>query len=722
MQKRFYKLSYVFRSLVIPILLFIFVFVCQSSSQGTDGAAKAPDQPLRDRFAGGGIKLSPVLSGSPLYDSGWIDIARDESKILTHDLDGNLDYYMIYMECYSSSCGINHVFYGGADLGQKTDGGTANNKRQGAYWSNLNSSTITVYRRPEDDYAEKIRIRIWVDFNSDCDTKWISLDPGSAALTLNHNVGGNPDYYLVYMESQSSNSGVNQRYYGGNDFGTLGFAGTRNNERVGAYWRELNSVSIKVFRREEDDYASKVRIRFWIRPTPTYDSGWVAVNKGEMKFLSHQIGGNTDDYTVDLQYRSSSSGVNHCYYGGADFGTNPPAGRSAEDRVGAYWRNLDTTGIKVVRREEDVYAEEVRVRIWNLWNPSAPDYDSRWSNLAPGADPALLNHNLGGDVTKYLVDMQFRSDNDLIHNRYYGGADMGDTFVPGTVENDRVGAYWFNLTGENISLFRRQEDEFTSQARVRIWIMPKPDYESLWIPLDRGAPATQLIHNLGGDPSNYLVDMAQYTASFGINHIMYGGVDLGVKAPSEMNENDRVGSYWMNLTDTSLSVYRCNEDIYASFVHIRIWRMSDADYDSGWVSLGTSGDTMLFHNLLGNRERYLVNMLQLDNGEQGVNQRYYGGMYMGTNAPPGFLVDSRVGSYWHNLTNVLLFAFRQAEDQYADNIRVRIWRTPPSVSFNEILDHILGKAVLEPELKEEADMNGDSLVNAADLIFMLQLD
>ena len=297
---------------------------------------------------------------------------------------------------------------------------------------------------------------------------------------------------------------------------------------------------------------------------------------------------------------------------------------------------------------------------------------------------------------------------------------MGDKPAAGTVENDRVGAYWFNLTGENISLYRRQEDEFTSQARVRIWIMPKPDYESLWIPLDRGASATQLMHNLGGDPSNYLVDMAQYNASFGINHMMYGGVDLGVKAPSEMNENDRVGSYWTALTDTSLSVYRCNEDIYASFVHIRIWRVSGADYDSSWVSLGTSGDAMLFHNLLGNRERYLVNMLQLDTGEQGVNQRYYGGMSMGTNALPGFLSDSRVGSYWHNLTNVLLFAYRQAEDQYADNIRVRIWRTPPSVTFNEILDHILGKALLEHELKEEADMNGDSRVDVADLIFMLK--
>ena len=103
-----------------------------------------------------------------------------------------------------------------------------------------------------------------------------------------------------------------------------------------------------------------------------------------------------------------------------------------------------------------------------------------------------------------------------------------------------------------------------------------------------------------------------------------------------------------------------------------------------------------------------------------MNQRYYGGMDMGANAPHEFLTDSRVGTYWHNLNNAFVFAYRQAEDQYADKIRIRIWRTPPSVTFNQILDHILGKAVLVPELKEEADMNGDSLVNAADLIFMLK--
>jgi len=720
MKMRFYILVRMIFCIVILPLFFLILFVCQSYGEGILGAETGSDQYPKIRDAEGKIKLSPVLGGSPLYDSGWVDIAKDENKILTHDLDGNMDYYMVYMECYSLAYGINHVFYGGADLGQKTDGGTMNNKRQGAYWYNLNPSTITVYRRPEDDYAEKIRIRIWVDFNTDCDTGWISLDPGAAETTLNHNVGGNADAYFIYMECKSSNSLVNQRYYGGNDFGTSGFAGTRNNERVGAYWKGLNASSIKVFRREEDDYASSVRLRFWIRPTPTYDSGWVAVNEGETKLLSHEIGGNTDDYVVDLQYRSTSSGVNHCYYGGADFGMNPSPGSNAEDRVGVYWKNLDTTGIKVVRREEDVYGEEARIRIWNIWKPDAPDFDTRWVPLVPGGDPAVLSHQLGGDVKRYLVDMQFRSDNDQIHNRYYGGSDMGDKPAPGTVENDRVGAYWFNLTGENISMSRRQEDDFTSQARVRIWIMPKPDYDSNWLPMERGAEPTLITHNLKGNPSNYLVDMVQYTASFGINHIMYGGVDLGTRTPSEMNENDRVGSYWMNLTDTSISVFRCNEDIYASFVHIRIWRASEPDYDSGTVSISTSGDEILMHNLQGNRERYLVNMLQIDTGLLGVNQRYYGGMDMGANAPPGFLADSRVGTYWHNLNKAFIFAYRQAEDQYADEIRVRIWRTPPSVTFNQILDHILGKAILDPGLKEEADMNGDSQVDAADLIFMLR--
>ena len=118
---------------------------------------------------------------------------------------------------------------------------------------------------------------------------------------------------------------------------------------------------------------------------PDYDSGWVPLAQDETKTLTHNLGGSdTDDYVVSFVYRTSdSNGVNQRYYGGADFGSHPPGGHSADDRVGAYWRSLTTSSITVYRRAEDTYAEEVRVRIWT--DSIAPDYDSGWVSLTAGA-------------------------------------------------------------------------------------------------------------------------------------------------------------------------------------------------------------------------------------------------------------------------------------------------------------------------------------------------
>jgi len=91
-------------------------------------------------------------------------------------------------------------------------------------------------------------------------------------------------------------------------------------------------------------------------PPPDYDSGWVPLNKGEAKFLTHNLGGNINNYVVDFQYRDSN-GPNHYYYGiDADV---PGYGE-----WGAAWSRLTTTQIRVFRGREDPCAPEVRVRIW----------------------------------------------------------------------------------------------------------------------------------------------------------------------------------------------------------------------------------------------------------------------------------------------------------------------------------------------------------------------
>ncbi len=614
-----------------------------------------------------------AFSGSPSYDSGWIRLKQDQSRTLVHGLGGNVNNYVVVMDYRAEDVnGINQRYYGGADFGTKPAPGANPDDRVGAYWRSLNNNTITVYRRPDDIYAPEVRIRIWVDPSPDYDSGWVSLAPGAAATTLTHSLGGNPNDYVVDMQYRSTGSGINQRYYGGADFGTKAFNGTRTDDRVGAYWRSLNNNTITLFRRAEDNYANQVRIRIWRRPRPTYDSGWVSINQDQAKILAHNIGGDPDHYVVDMQYRSGNSGVNQRYYGGADFGTNPAPGANPNDRVAAYWRTLTADTITVYRRPDDIYAPEVRIRIWHYWQPTPPDYDSGWVSLAPGAAATNLVHGLGGDIGDYLVDMQYRSTGSGINQRYYGGADFGTKAFNGTRTDDRVGAYWRSLNNNTIALFRRAEDDYAAQARIRIWKMPRPDYDSGWVALTQNQART-LVHGLGGDIGDYLVDMQYRSGNSGVNQRYYGGADFGTNPAPGANPNDRVGAYWRTLTADTLTVYRRPDDIYAPEVRIRIWRVAKPDYDSGWVALNPDQARTLGHPVGGNPELYLMAMWQQATGVNGVNQRHYGGADFGVNPPSGYSPDDRVGAYWRSLTSSSIAVYRRPEDGFARWVRVRIW-------------------------------------------------
>ncbi len=623
-----------------------------------------PAAPLAPTLSGG-----MAFGGGPLYDSGWVSLTPDTSRTLTHNLGGNTDDYVVVMDYKAdNSNGINQRYYGGADFGSNPAPGASPEDRVGAYWRTLTDSTIAVYRRPDDIYADYVRIRIWVDPYPDYDSGWVSLGAGAAATTLTHNLGGDPDDYVVDMQYRASGSGVNQRYYGGADFGAKSFGGSRENDRVGAYWRTLTSSTISLFRRAEDNYASEVRIRIWVRPRPTYDSGWVTLSPNQAKTLVHNIGGDADNYLVDMQYRSSGSGVNQRYYGGADFGDNPPGGMSPGDRVGAYWRTLTDSSITVYRRPEDIYAPEVRIRIWHYWKPTLPDYDSGWVALGAGASATILTHNLGGSTNDYLVNMSYR-DGGGINQRYYGGADFGATAFGGGHEDERVGAYWRSLTSSTITVYRRPEDIYAPEVRIRIWVMPKPDYDSGWTSISTNT-AVPFAHNLGGNIGDYLVDMQYYSSGSGVNQRYYGGVDFGAHPPGGMSAEDRVGAYWRSLDNASITVYRRPEDIYASEVRIRIWRMAQPDYDSDWRLIGQDTAHTFTHNLQSLPNAYLLSMWQFDTGSSGVNQRYYGGMDFGshTGAP-----DTRTGAYWRSLDGDSVTVYRRPDDDYTDYVQVRIW-------------------------------------------------
>jgi len=81
-------------------------------------------------------------------------------------------------------------------------------------------------------------------------------------------------------------------------------------------------------------------------PRPAYDSGWVPLELGGVKLLTHNIGGNVDNYVVDLLFKDTDDvfGINHIAYGGRPFGGGWQCGE---------WHNLTSSTIIIAR-----------VRIW----------------------------------------------------------------------------------------------------------------------------------------------------------------------------------------------------------------------------------------------------------------------------------------------------------------------------------------------------------------------
>ena len=660
-----------FLLLLIPLLL-----LSQGAFAQEGDAPPWPEEPgagdamIEPAAIDAGVTMA--FSGGPAYDSGWVSIRPGQAMTLKHHLGGDLDDYVVIMDYKAKGVnGVNQRYYGGADFGTHPAPGHAVNDRVGAYWRSLTTSSITLYRRPEDTYADWVRVRIWVDPYPDYDSGWVTLTPGAAA-TLNHNLGDDPIDYVVDMEYKSAGSGVNQRYFGGVDFGSKSFGGARNNHRVGAYWRSLTSSAITLYRRAEDDYAAQVRVRIWKRPQPTYDSGWVSINPNQAITLYHHIGGDPDNYVVSMLYKNTSSGINLRYYGGMDAGAQAPPGVDENDRIGAYWRSLNKRSITVYRRPEDPYAQRVRIRIWHYWQPAAPAYDSRWISLNAGGPAVTLNHHVGGAADDYLVDVTYKTEDvNGVNQRYVGGADFGTHPAPGHAPDDRVGLYWRSLTSSAITLFRRAEDTYAPKARVRIWNMPKPDYDSGWTSISPNQSKT-FNHDLRGSVYDYLVDL-QYRDGGGVNQRYYGGMDVGAHGLPGVGENARVGAYWRSLNSTSITVYRRPEDKYAQQVRVRIWRMAQPSYDSSWVTINQNQAQTLSHRLYGDPDNYLLQMWQYDTTFNYVNQRHYGGADFGTHPPSGYSANDRAGAYWRSLTTDKVTVYRRPEDGFADRVRVRIW-------------------------------------------------
>lgn len=104
---------------------------------------------------------------TPDYDSGWVSVERGRSATLTHNLGGNLNNYVIQMECFDLGSYDGNQLYHRQSYGGRADirsffGAVVGNYRRGAYWHGLSNTEIKVHRERNDWNSPRVRIRIWV--------------------------------------------------------------------------------------------------------------------------------------------------------------------------------------------------------------------------------------------------------------------------------------------------------------------------------------------------------------------------------------------------------------------------------------------------------------------------------------------------------------------------------------------------------------------------------
>jgi hypothetical protein len=184
--------------------------------------------------------------------SPWTHIDPGDDETFDHNLGGDMDDYTVglwFMDTNGPN-GVNQRGYGGLAVAED---------RYGAWWHNLTTSSVSVRRAGNDPYADSARICVSVPSQPpDFDSDWQEIDPDEE-LVLDHDLGGDPNSYIVRMEFKHTapgGIGIHQEYAGGN---------TPDDNYLGANWEHLTNEQITVYREPDDGHVNQVRVRIWVR-------------------------------------------------------------------------------------------------------------------------------------------------------------------------------------------------------------------------------------------------------------------------------------------------------------------------------------------------------------------------------------------------------------------------------------------------------------------------
>jgi hypothetical protein len=318
-------------------LLVILISLCLVPTWGTFASARPDLGPNDLEAARSASRESLEYAGTPAYDSGWepFGVRPDPIAVeFTHNLGGDPDTYRVSLECRDDSeLGTYDCTNRGFDVT--------------AHWYGLTNSVVQVYV-VAGSLPDAVRVRIYTETPA-YDSGWESLGvrPDPIPVPFTHNLGRDPNDYIVSLECRDDTS-----------LGT--YDCTDQNFNVNALWYDLTNSGVQVYV-VGGSLPDDVRVRIYLGP-PMYDSGWQALGVRPDPLpvpFAHNLGGDPDDYLVDLECRDSKTSLHT--YGCTNLGFN----------VNALWYDLtdSTITVYVVGGSQP---EDIRVRIWAVQNIYLP--------------------------------------------------------------------------------------------------------------------------------------------------------------------------------------------------------------------------------------------------------------------------------------------------------------------------------------------------------------
>jgi hypothetical protein len=297
----------------------------------------------------------------------------------------------------------------------------------------------------------------------------------------------------------------------------------------------------------------------------TWSSGWVTIVTDTSQVFTHNLGGDPDDYAVELRFLDTDGGlgINRRYYGGSEEGGS---------WYGAHWQNLTTNTIEIYRQPQDTVADRVRIRVWAPLTSTTGYYASPWTDINTG-QTITFHHSLGITNTDLTVSLWF-SDTDLgIHNYGYGGLAVDPD--PPTHTGQMLGAHWHNPTTNTVQVTRHPDDDDVKQVRVFVVHGTPPDYDSLedlgdWQSIGTGDTFT-FTHNLNWNPNMLLMRGECYSSTVGGpgTHQWFAGGNH-----DWLNGGQWQGTNLQNLTRNTVEVFRQPDDDVCPQVRVRVWKRS----------------------------------------------------------------------------------------------------------------------------------------------------